>query len=81
MFVTFLETSWNNFKKRTKIKCPIFIFRMKNFYKKTYFSILKHYAVNTVNIYYNTMHEKKYINQTKVFKGFFIIFLYDKYDN
>jgi len=24
---------------------------------------------------------KKYINQTKVFKGFFIIFLYDKYDN
>jgi len=52
MFVTFLETSWVTFKKRTKVKCPFFNFKMKNFCKKAGFISLKHYRVILPTLFY-----------------------------
>jgi len=47
--VYFQKTSWVTFKKRTKIKCPFFLFGIENFIKNVCFFHLKHSGVSGKN--------------------------------
>ena len=44
------ESFWGEKKKKDKNKCPFFIFRMKNFFKKMRFFDLNHNALNQKKI-------------------------------